>query len=126
MQVSVKGTVPEQEEKLTGGNTAELVVRLGSTVRKPVTRATPAVHSLLRHLRAAGCEASPEAFGIDEQGRQILELCRAPFGTAAGRVATWIYAVPARSFVHCMTRQRYMKLPKALSGTDAPSRTVTT
>jgi Ser/Thr protein kinase RdoA (MazF antagonist) len=66
--------MPEQEEKLTGGNTAESVVRLGSTVRKPVTKATPAVHAFLNHLRAAGYSGSPAALGIDAQGRQILEF----------------------------------------------------
>ena len=69
---------PEQEEKLTGGNTAESVVRLGATVRKPVTKSTPAVHSFLKHLRAAGYEGSPEAFGFDEQGRQILAFMPGP------------------------------------------------
>lgn len=66
--------MPEEEEQLTGGNTAESVVRLGSTLRKPVTPATPAVHSFLAHLRAMGFEASPVAFGLDEQGRQVLEF----------------------------------------------------
>ena len=63
----------EQEEHLTGGNTAESVLRLGSTVRKPVTPSTPAVHSFIAHLRAAGFEAVPEVFGLDDQGRQVLE-----------------------------------------------------
>lgn len=61
------------EEQLTGGNTAESVLRLGSTVRKPVTPSTPAVHSFIAHLRAAGFEAVPEVFGLDDQGRQVLE-----------------------------------------------------
>ncbi|RRA49411.1 phosphotransferase [Acidipila sp. EB88] len=64
----------EQEEALTGGNTAESVVRLGQTVRKPVTQATPAVHGLLQHLRAVGFRGAPAAYGLDEQGRQVLEF----------------------------------------------------
>ncbi len=63
----------EPEEQLAGGNTAESVVRLGSTVRKPVTPSTAAVHSFLQHIRAAGIEAVPAVFGLDQQGRQILE-----------------------------------------------------
>jgi hypothetical protein len=70
--------MPEQEEQLKGGNTAESVVRLGTTVRKPVTPSTPAVHLFLAHLRALGFEASPNAFGLDEQGRQILEFVDGP------------------------------------------------
>jgi len=31
------------EERLTGGNVADAVVQIGSTVRKPVTAATPAL-----------------------------------------------------------------------------------
>lgn len=68
----------EHEEQLTGGNTAESVVRLGSTVRKPVTPSTSAVQSFLTHLRAAGFEAAPEVFGLDEQGRQVLEYVPGP------------------------------------------------
>jgi hypothetical protein len=62
------------EEKLTGGNTADEVVRLGLTVRKPVTKSTPTVHSFLRHLRLTGYTGCPQALGIDEKGRQILEF----------------------------------------------------
>ena len=81
--------MPEREEQLTGGNTAESVVRLGSTVRKPVTPSTPAVHSFLAHLRATGFEASPAALGIDEHGRQILEFVRGPlWNSGAPRTQT--------------------------------------
>lgn len=64
----------EQEERLTGSNTAESVIRLGSTVRKPSMVATPAVHSFLKHLRAASYDGSPDALGIDAHGRQILDF----------------------------------------------------
>ena len=68
----------EPEEQLTGGNTAALVVRLGSTVRKPLTPSTPSVHSFLKYLHAAGFAAAPEVFGTDEQGRQVLEYVPGP------------------------------------------------
>ena len=74
----------DQEEQLTGGNTAESVVRLGSTVRKPVTASTPAVHSLLAYFKAVGFEASPAALGIDEQGRQVLEFVRGSLWNSVG------------------------------------------
>lgn len=65
--------IPEREERLKGGNTAESVVRLGSTVRKPATPSTPAVQSFVAHLRALGFQAAPRPLGIDEQNRQVWE-----------------------------------------------------
>lgn len=59
------------EHVLAGGNVAAAVVRVGDTVRKPVTPATPAVEALLAHLdRFPG---APRHFGRDDQGRQVLE-----------------------------------------------------
>ncbi|MGH3397438.1 MAG: aminoglycoside phosphotransferase family protein, partial [Streptosporangiaceae bacterium] len=66
------------EQVLTGGNVAGRVVRVGATVRKPATPATPAVEALLRHLAAAGFDGSPRALGRDEQGRQVLEYIPGP------------------------------------------------
>ena len=48
------------------------VVRIGDTVRRPVGRWTPAVHSLLRHLEKVGFEGAPRVLGIDEKGREVL------------------------------------------------------
>jgi Ser/Thr protein kinase RdoA (MazF antagonist) len=61
------------EEVLAGGNVAESVMRVGGTVRKPATASTPAVHALLAHLERAGFAGAPRAFGLDEEGRQVLE-----------------------------------------------------
>ena len=69
---------PEPEVPLTGGNTADRVVRVRSTVRKPATSATPSVHRLLLHLHHAGCDAAPQVFGRDEHGRQVLEFVPGP------------------------------------------------
>jgi len=62
------------EEKLTGGNFADSVTRIGMTVRKPATKATPAVHNFLRYLHLSGFEDCPQPFGLDEKGRQVLEF----------------------------------------------------
>jgi len=59
------------EERLAGGNVAAEVVRIGDTVRKPWTEATPFVHAFLGHL--SGFEAAPRVLGRDASGRQILE-----------------------------------------------------
>jgi hypothetical protein len=63
----------DQEEVLAGGNVAAQVVRIGATVRKPVTPATPAVEALLAHLSQVGFDGAPRHYGRDEQGRQVLE-----------------------------------------------------
>jgi Ser/Thr protein kinase RdoA (MazF antagonist) len=62
-----------EEHELAGGNVAGRVVRVGDTVRKPVTAATPAVHALLEHLADAGFDGAPRAHGVDPAGRQILD-----------------------------------------------------
>ncbi len=62
-----------EEEVLHGGNVADQVVRIGSTVRKPVTDATPAVEALLEHLAAVDFPAAPSSLGRDKQGRHVLE-----------------------------------------------------
>ena len=43
-----------EEQVLAGGNVGARVVRVGSTVRKPVTAATPAVEALLEYLESVG------------------------------------------------------------------------
>jgi Ser/Thr protein kinase RdoA (MazF antagonist) len=63
----------DAEEVLAGGNVAAVVVRVGATVRKPATPATPAVHALLDHVVAAGFDGAPRALGLDAAGRQVLE-----------------------------------------------------
>ncbi len=62
------------------------MVRVGDTVRGAAGPWTPAVHALLRHLRARGFRQAPEPLGIDRKGREI-------FGLLPGRVAT--YPLPA-------------------------------
>jgi len=64
---------PAEEHVLPGGNVAGAVVRVGSTVRKPATPATPAVEALLEHLAAAGVAAVPRTLGRDQLGRHVLE-----------------------------------------------------
>jgi hypothetical protein len=65
--------VSELEERLFGGNVADLVVRIGDTVRKPATSATSSVEAFLEHLYQSGFKGSPRSLGRDEQGRHVLE-----------------------------------------------------
>ncbi len=64
----------DDEHVVAGGNVADGVVRVGRTVRKPTTPASPAVEALLRHLTAVGFDASPRHLGSDASGRQVLEF----------------------------------------------------
>ncbi|GAA3034305.1 aminoglycoside phosphotransferase family protein [Streptosporangium longisporum] len=60
-------------EVLTGGGVNE-VVRIGATVRRPTGPWSPAVHGLLRHLRARGFTASPAVHGVTGDGFEILDF----------------------------------------------------
>ena len=70
--------VAEAEVPLPGGNVATGVVRIGATVRKPVTAATPAVEAVLGHLERIGFSGAPRALGRDTRGRQVLEYIDGP------------------------------------------------
>jgi Ser/Thr protein kinase RdoA (MazF antagonist) len=61
------------EQRLSGGNVADRVVRIGDTVRKPATSATESVEAFLEHLHRAGFTGAPRSLGRDEQGRHVLE-----------------------------------------------------
>ena len=58
---------------LSGGNVGGAVVRIGLTVRKQWTDATPSVLEFMTAVREAGIDA-PAVFGQDEQGRQVTEF----------------------------------------------------
>ena len=63
------------EVPLIGGDVnigENVVVRVGDTVRRPLSERAPAVHALLRHFEAAGFEGAPRVLGIDERGREML------------------------------------------------------
>jgi Phosphotransferase enzyme family len=65
------------ETPLAGGDVnvgANVVVRVGDTVRRPAGPHTAAVHALLRHLEQAGFDGAPRALGRDEAGREILSF----------------------------------------------------
>jgi Ser/Thr protein kinase RdoA (MazF antagonist) len=61
------------EHVLEGGNVADVVVRVGSTVRKPASVSTSAVEALLDHFAEVGFSGAPRSLGRDELGRHILE-----------------------------------------------------
>lgn len=73
------------EHPLPGGNVGG-AVRVGDSVRRRTGPWTPAVHSLLRHLEAAGFAASPRVRGIDDRGREILTYLE---GETVGDAGAW-------------------------------------
>lgn len=77
--------------RLRGGNVGG-AVRVGATVRRPVGPWTPAVHALLNHLRDGGVDAIPNALGIDEEGREILEYVPGDTADAHDPWPTWVWS----------------------------------
>ena len=62
-----------REEPLAGGmHETRAVVRVGDTVRRPVTKSSDAVRALLLHLEQVGFEGAPRYLGNDREGREVL------------------------------------------------------
>ncbi|MBO1413660.1 phosphotransferase [Streptomyces sp. FH025] len=64
------------------------VVRVGDTVRRQPGPWTPAVHRLLDHFERVGFGGAPRAFGLDAEGREVLEYVEGhvPAGTEVADV----------------------------------------
>jgi len=62
-----------KEIALKGGLATTGVVRVGDTVRRPVTERSAFVHDVLRHLELRKFDRVPRFLGIDEKGRAILD-----------------------------------------------------
>jgi phosphotransferase family enzyme len=65
------------EVPLAGGdiNVGEnVVVRVGDTVRRPLSDRSDAVHALLLHFETAGFDGAPRFLGLDERGREVLSF----------------------------------------------------
>lgn len=60
------------EIPLTGGRVTPGIVRVGSTVRRPVTANSDFVRRLLGHLTSKGFDCSPDFLGTDERGRDVF------------------------------------------------------
>src|ERR1700680_679268 len=60
------------QEPLAGDGVTPGIVRIGSTVRRPVRPFTATVHAFLAHLHSAGFTGAPVPLGFDDQGREVL------------------------------------------------------
>lgn len=58
---------------LSGGNVTDGIVRVGQTVRRPASAASPSVHLFMAHLNEVGYEGAPRTYGFDEKGRHVVE-----------------------------------------------------
>lgn len=70
------------EEPLAGGDVTEGVVRVGDTVRRPVSDVSASVRLVLAHLQSVGFEGAPRFHGVDAKDRDILDFMA---GEVAGR-----------------------------------------
>jgi Ser/Thr protein kinase RdoA (MazF antagonist) len=64
--------VSVDERPLSGGRITDGVVRVGDTVRRPKSAASPFVARLLHHLAAQGFDECPRFLGSDERGRDVF------------------------------------------------------
>jgi hypothetical protein len=64
--------VEQEEVPLTGGRVLRGVVRVGTTVRRPVPANPDYVHGLLAHLERCRFEGAPRFLGVDSRGREIV------------------------------------------------------
>ncbi|HET8894239.1 MAG TPA: phosphotransferase [Gaiellaceae bacterium] len=73
-----------EEIPLGGGWVTQGVVRLGDTVRRPLSERSSFVHGFLVYLEKAGFEGAPRFLGIDEQGRESLTFIQGVAPTEIG------------------------------------------
>ncbi|GAA3552233.1 hypothetical protein GCM10022197_04030 [Microlunatus spumicola] len=64
----------EDEVELPRGDVTERVVRVGSTVRRPVHPPSAAVADYLKHLEEVGFGGAPRFLGRDRAGRDVLDF----------------------------------------------------
>jgi len=72
--------VPPIETPLSGGNVNSGVMRVGHTVRRGQTAASPAIHRLLQHLEMKNFKMCPRFLGIDDDNREILSFIEGDTG----------------------------------------------
>lgn len=65
-----------------GGARVRGVVRIGATVRRPLSPRASFTHAVLRHLEQAGFDGAPRLLGIDGSGREILGFVEGVSGPA--------------------------------------------
>lgn len=76
------------EVPLLGGDVTESIVRIDDTVRRPRSRSSEAVRTVLTHLEHVGFAGAPRFLGVDDRDRDVLSFI---VGDVAGRPApAWV------------------------------------
>lgn len=77
----------DEEQRLEGGNASGVVVRIGSTVRKPWASSTSSVVAFMDAVREAGVDV-PATLGRDAEGRQVIEFVPGTLALDRGALTT--------------------------------------
>lgn len=111
----------DHEQLLAGGNASGSVYRVGSTVRKPWTDASPSVLDFMTSLREAGVDV-PAALGRDDLGRQVTEFVSGPLAINSAPL-TDIELARVGGIVRAIhdASQTYTPAPSAVWHTAIPS-----
>jgi hypothetical protein len=100
--------VSNLEHRLTGGNVADRVVRIGETIRKPATQATSSVEAFLNHLHDVGFTGAPAPLGAMSKAVMYSNTSLGP---------QWICHIPFRSqssTESAVLSGNFITLPEAL------------
>ena len=65
------------------------VVKIGSTIRRPVTEFSHTIHTLFQYLEEKGFDASPRFLGIDDRGREVLSFIEGESGQFGSPAHNW-------------------------------------
>src|SRR5687768_11655309 len=100
-----------KEVALKGGMTTPGVVRVGDTVRRPLTDKSAFVHDVLRHLERQGFDRAPRFVGIDEKGRAMLTYIAGTVPRQVGgfRKEQWLAAARLLKAYHDATADSDLK-----------------
>jgi len=85
-----------EERPLVGGATAEGIIRIGDTVRRPPEHCTPLMREVLLHLEQVRFDAAPRWLGFDERGRGVLSWVDGETFTNRGQMHPYIGDPPSR------------------------------
>lgn len=102
---NVLDRVTGKEIALTGGMSTPGVVRVGDTVRRPLTDRSAFVHDVLLHLERRGFDRAPRFLGIDEKGRASLTYIAGTVARQVGgfRREQWLSAARLLRLLHDAT-----------------------
>ena len=86
----------ENEIELAGRWGSRGVVRVGSTVRRPIRSPESFSHRVLSHLECAGFSHAPRFLGIDAEGREILTFIEGWVPSDLGSFSEHQFQIAAR------------------------------